>query len=179
MKKVVLLALSVICVSGLAFGQNVGSIDIFADPGLTVCNIVPPPAPFSVYVAQTNVGDGTTAVQFMLESPANFSSLGESSPYLTIGNSSTGVSVSFSACKSGTFLILTVTYFAAGVTPACDWMSVVADPSDPGVQYIDCSDNTIFVPSAGQARVNPDVTCMCSVPVNETTWGGIKALYQN
>jgi hypothetical protein len=27
--------------------------------------------------------------------------------------------------------------------------------------------------------VNPDVTCMCSVPVNETTWGGIKALYQN
>ena len=181
MKKVLLMTLSVICVSGLAYGQDVGSIDIFADPGLTSCNITTPPAGvFSAYIAHTHVGDGATAVQFKLDTPPTMINVGEIPSFqLTIGSTTTGVSISYSACKTGTFQILLVNYVPGGVTPPCSWISVVPDPSDPGIQFADCSSNTVYLPSAGQARVNPDGTCSCTVPVNETTWGGIKALYTN
>jgi hypothetical protein len=181
MKKVVLLTVAVMCVSGLAFGQNVGSIDIFSDVGLTDCNIVAPPAGvFPVWIAQTNVGGGVTAVQFKLNTPATITSVGEIPSFqLTLGNTTTGVSISYSACKTGTFLLLQINYLAQGPTAACEWITVAPEPSDPGIQFIDCNDNTIFLPSAGEARVNPDISCTCNVPVQETTWGGIKALYQN
>ena len=184
MRIVLLLTVAVICLPGLAMSQyNAGSIDIFSDAALTSCNItVPAVGPFSVYVAQTNVGDGTIACQFRMQRPSTFAHLGDIPSYpLTLGNSDAGVSVSFGRCLTGTFLILTCNYFASGVTPPCEWMTIVPDPnSSTGlVQFIGCDDERVTMDQAGEARLNPDGTCMCSVPVEETTWGGIKALYQD
>jgi len=182
MKKVLLLMVAVMCVSGLAYGQsNVGSIDIFSDANLTDCNITAPPAGvFPVWIAQTNVFDGTTAVQFALVTPSTMLNVGEiASFFLTLGNTTTGVSIAYGGCKTGTFLLLQINYLGQGATAPCELITVVRDPIKPGIQYIDCDENLIIVPQAGQARVNPDISCLCAVPVHETTWGGIKALYQN
>lgn len=180
MKRVLLLTVGVVCVFGSAFGQDVGSIDIFSDPGFSDCNITSVAAPFHVYVAHTNAVVGATAVQFLLEVPADLLYVGETSPYtLKIGTSISGVSISYSACKTGTFLLLDVS-FLGGSTPACALMSIVPGPGDDQVQVADCNSQSVFLPLAGQARVNDDGSCTCNyLPVAETTWGGIKALYQD
>jgi hypothetical protein len=187
MKKVLLLTLAVIGVSSLAYGQDVGSIDIFSDAAFTNCNIAAPPAgTFVVYVAQTHVGDGTTAVQFKIDHPPTFSVLAESSPFaLVLGDSDTGIAISYTTCQTGTFLILTITYLAEDVSAPCGLMTIAPDPDATGggdrIKFVDCNDNQHYdLTQAGQARVNPDVTCTCNyLPVQETTWGGIKALYQD
>jgi hypothetical protein len=55
-------------------------------------------------------------------------------------------------------------------------IGIVPAPNKPGVRAVDCAENSVII-TGGQARVNPDGTCQCAVPVNETTWGNIKALY--
>jgi hypothetical protein len=35
-----------------------------------------------------------------------------------------------------------------------------------------------MIGTGGQLIVNPAPGCQCSVPVEETTWGQVKALYQ-
>jgi hypothetical protein len=184
MKKILLLTMAVICVSSLAWGQSqVGSIDIFADAAHTSCNInAPDSGLLQVFIYHTNVITGVTASAFSIDHPATFIFLGEISPFtLKSGNSETGVSFAYEQCKTGTFLLLTVTYSLGGPTPACELMTIVGDPNQTtgGVEFSDCEPfpNRTSWEQAGQARVNPDLTCMCSVPVEETTWGGIKALY--
>lgn len=183
MRKVLLLTIAVMCVSSLAYGQaGHGSIDIFSDAGFTSCNITTPAAEaYTVYIAQTNVTNGTTACAFSIDKPAALLNLGETvpDPFLKIGNSDDGVSISYTLCLTGTFLVMSITYFGAAGT--CDLMTVVGDPTSTTgeVEFIDCDAIRSSIPQAGQARLNPDGTCTCDVPVQETTWGGIKALYDN
>jgi hypothetical protein len=184
MKKILLLTMAVICVSSLAYGQTqMGSIDIFADAAHTSCNITVPDADlFQVFVYHTNVITGSTASAWSIDHPATFTNVGEVSPFtLKVGNSDTGVSFSYEQCKTGTFLLLTVSYFGIAPTATCGLMTIIGDPNSTtgGVEIVDCAPfpGRTSWEQAGQARLNPDVTCMCSVPVEETTWGGIKALY--
>jgi hypothetical protein len=181
MRKVLLLTVAVVCLPVMALSQDVGSIDIFSDAGLTSCNITVPVGPFPVYIAQTNVVDGTIAVQFRVEAPATFTNVGDIPSFpLALGNTTDGISISFGACKSGTFLLVTTNYVAAA-TAACELMTIMPptnSPSTDKVKFQTCADQQVLKDQAGQARVNPDATCMCNVPVEETTWGGIKALYK-
>jgi hypothetical protein len=179
MKKVLLLALAVICVSSLAYGQNVGTIDIFGDAQLQSCNVTAA-GQFSIYVAQTNSG-GSTAVAFRIDRPATMLRLGDTPAFpLAIGDSDNGIGVVFNTCLTGTFLVLTVSYFDQG-TAGCEWMTILGDLSSTSqrIGIVDCDDIKWESDQAGQARVNPDGSCQCAVPVEETTWGGIKSLYQD
>ena len=60
-------------------------------------------------------------------------------------------------------------------------MSIIPDPSAPSgeIEGVDCMEpaNKTF-PTGGGGRINSDQTCDCNVPVEDTTWGGIKALYK-
>ena len=177
MKKVLLLTLAVICISSLAYSQNVGTIDIFGDGQLTTCNVTAGGL-FSVYVAHTNSG-GALASRFRIDHPATFNFLGDTPAFpLALGNSETGIAVSYNTCQTGTFLVLTVNYFDMG-TGTCEWMTILPDQTaaQPSVGIVDCDEVRWDSQQAGQARVNPDASCTCNVPVEETTWGGIKALY--
>ena len=180
MKKALLLALAVISVSSLAFGQPggpMGTIDIFSDPALTDCN-VSPAGQVTVYIGHTN-SSGATASAFRIDHPPTFLFLGEQQAQgLKIGSSETGVGLSYNTCLAGTFLILTVNYFDQG-TGICDWMTILGDQTHPSGQIalVDCDQNSVRYDQGGQARVNPDLSCTCNVPINETSWGRIKALY--
>ena len=191
MKRLLLLTVAVLCLSGLAFAQqDVGSIDIFSDGGYTSCNVTDAVGLVPVYIVHAHATNGATASQWKLELGAGMTmtSVGESSPYATkIGDSLNGVSIAYGSCQTNpNNLILTVNFFGQGTSTTCSLLSIVPDPAalTGMVEIVDClqppnGPNKITLQKGGQARVNPDGTCQCNVPVQETTWGGIKALYQD
>jgi len=177
MKRSVLIVLAFMLFASVAFAQN-GSIMIFSDLEGSNCNWADGgPAVQPVYVWHM-YSPGATASEWQLNGPASWSHLGDNSEFaLTIGTSISGVSVSYGACLSANFLLMTVNFFGSGIEAPCTLFGIVAAPGKPGIQVIDCSDGRAF-PPGGAGIVNSDGTCDCDVPVDETTWGGIKALYQ-
>jgi hypothetical protein len=112
--------------------------------------------------------------------PSTMMYLAESSPYLAIGNTQTGVAVAYLNCLSGSALLITVTYLITGFTPACELLSIVEDPAVVvgGVEITDCAFVSHYLTRGGQARINSDGSCDCNVATRQTSWGGIKALYR-
>ena len=171
MKRSVLIVLAIMLFASTAFAQ--GSIMVFSDPGATSCNFTYAPSGFApVYVFHMYT-PGSTASEWRLVLPAGFTHLGDISNFaLTIGASVNGTSVSYGACLQGNFMLMTVNALGAPTgTPACTLISIV------DVQSIGCASDRYF-PPGGAGVVNTDGSCDCDVPVDETTWGGIKALYQ-
>jgi hypothetical protein len=190
MKRILLLTVAVLCLAGLAFAQfsDVGSIDIFSDGAFTSCNITDAPAALvPVYIVHTHANEGAAASQWKLDmGNVVMTFVGSFSPYPTvIGAPLAGVSVAYGSCVSDPDnLIMTVNFFGTGTSPTCALMSIVPDPVALSgmVEIVDCTPEPngpfkVTLEKGGQARVNPDLTCDCTVPVRETTWGGIKALY--
>ena len=188
MKRILLLTVAVLCVAGLASAQqDVGSIDIFSDGAYTSCNVVDINGIVPVYIVHSHANDGAAASQWMLEIGGGVTmvSVGSSSPFPTaIGDPFTGISIAYGTCQTGNTLILTVNFFGSGTSATCSLMSIVPDPGALSglVEIVDClpepiGPNKVTIEKGGQARVNPDGTCNCTVPVQETTWGGINSLY--
>jgi len=175
----------------MAFAQA-GSVDIFSDVGLSNCNVVPPPAGiFSIYVAHTNFGG--SAVQFAVDYTGlsdNMMFLSETvtPPFLFIGTAATGISIAYGGCQSGTVMVLNISFFSQGqVIPECTYLTIEPDPNFvdnsgnayPAIASVECVTGDFLFPTGGVAIVNPvPGTCDCSTPVEESTWGGVKALYQ-
>jgi hypothetical protein len=176
MKRSVLIVLALMLVASMAFAQN-GSIMVFSDIGASDCNWSDAaPALQPVYIFHM-YSPGATGSEWMLTAPATWSHLGDQPDFaLVIGSSVAGASVSYETCLAGNFKLMTVNFFGSGLEGACTLFSIGAAPGKTGVQVIDCADGRGF-PPGGAGIVNSDGTCDCSVPVNETTWGGIKALY--
>jgi len=124
--------------------------------------------------------DGATASRFMLDvSATGWTYLGESWNIPTVvGTSITGVSAVYDACIAGTIYLAMVSFMGTSA-PVCTYIGIVADPLAPSgkIESIDCYGNELF-PTGGQAIVNSISSCRCSCPVEKTTWGGIKALYE-
>jgi hypothetical protein len=181
MKRSLLIAVVVLFGASMAFAQA-GSIGLFADDAGTSCNVTAPLGGiFYVYMFHLNT-TGATASLFMVEYPVGASYVADGvppgTPYLIIGNSNAGISVAYSRCETGSFWIATATMIGAGAA-TCSYMSVVPHPNATSgeIEAVDCESYRMY-PTGGQAVVNGDGTCDCAVPVNDKTWGGIKALYQ-
>ena len=182
MKRLVLIALFLVSVSGMAFAQMPGSIGVFADNGATNCNITDMGSLVTVHLAHVYT-DGSTASQFKLDiGTTGWMHLGDNIVFPTkIGTSITGLSVGYGSCLSGAVVYIGgVNFFGTNAAP-CTYIRIVGDPTAPTgeIEAVDCNipQNKIF-PTGGTAIVNPTMDCECNVPVNDSTWGGIKALYQ-
>jgi hypothetical protein len=180
-----LLVVVLLSVSSLAFAQyNPGSLDVYSDVGQTSCNFTD--AGFlSVFIFHTHT-DGATAARFALELPESgtYTLLGDLWQFQTIiGNTRDGVSIGYGNCVGQTSDVYLgqANYATAGPSAACGLITVVPDPTATSglVEFVDCAAPAEFayISVGGQGRVNSDGTCDCTVPVQETTWGGIKALY--
>ncbi|MFH1754418.1 MAG: hypothetical protein ABIA59_01835 [Candidatus Latescibacterota bacterium] len=133
---------------------------------------------------------GATASQFMV-SPAyipNLTYLGETSPFdVVIGNSKTGIAISYGACLTAPILLLEIWYFGIGLSEPCSIVSVQPSPSAPSgnIEVADCSvpPNVLFATGADLV-INPDPfcswwECFCDPdPVEQRSWGQIKSLYR-
>jgi len=181
---VVLVAI-VVLLAGAAFAQMPGgTVALFADPYGADCNLWDVvPALVNVYVVHIWHG-GATTVQFSAPNPpcSQMTYLSDTQVMpMTLGNSQTGVSIGYGGCRPAPTHVLTINYFSMALTGPCCRYPVLPDPTVASGQ-IEVSDCMYILNYAtgGRAIINSDQTCPCNypVPVEETTWGQIKALYQ-
>ena len=184
MKKFVLTILAIAVAASPALAQ-VGDISAYADGAGTSCNIVDTaPGIITVNILHKHTVGGTAsqwAVVLGGGATLTFTGLQAAPGMLMLGAPPTDVSISYGGCVVGDFLIATVGYFGAGTSPACSFISFAAAPTSPipgEVAMVECDFETLSVVPTGQANINPNASCQCDVAVNETTWGGIKALYR-
>jgi hypothetical protein len=76
----------------------------------------------------------------------------------------------------GTFTIDAVTMSWSGTSAACSYFRLGPDPTR-GRVVVFC--NPASVPfDAGEAIVNANGSCPCTVATRQSTWGSVKALYR-
>jgi hypothetical protein len=180
MKRSVLIAIALISIASLAFAQA-GSIGLFADPGGTACTFTDTGSLVQVYYFHLNV-PGATASQWRLDlGGLPWVHLGDTMNFPTvIGTSIGGISIGYGGCFPAP-IALGVSNFFGSVAPTCSMISIVADPASLSgeIEGVDCGTPALKVfPTGGSGYVNADASCECNIPVEETTWGGVKALYQ-
>jgi len=175
MKRSVLIVLALMLTASMAFAQN-GSIAVFSDAGGSSCNFADGGSLVQVHIFHVN-SPGATASEWKLDvSQVAWTHLGDTKDFdLVIGTSITGCAVSYESCLTGSFRLMAVNFFGSNAE-ACALIGIVASPGKAGVRAVDCNETSLLIPG-GQGRVNPDGTCQCTTPVEETTWGGIKAQY--
>ena len=175
MKRTLLIGVCIVFCASMAFVQN-GSIAVFSDLGGSDCNFVDAGSLVQVQIFHVST-PGATASEWMLDvTQVNWSHLGDTADFaLVIGKSTTGASISYEACLVGNVKLMIVNFFGSNAAP-CGLIGIVAAPGKAGVRSVDCDENSLLI-TGGEGRVNSDGTCTCAVPVNETTWGSIKSLY--
>jgi hypothetical protein len=173
----------IMLVAGLVFAQP-GVIQIAADQGVTTCDVTDVAGLVTVYVFHINT-IGSTASQFKILPSAGvtMTHLADNSAFLTIGNSQTGIAIAYQACFTGPLEILSMSYLGSGTSVACSDLTVVEDPTanPPGLFVTDCaSPPNKLIGLGSTAIINDDGGCPCPdiVPVEETSWGQIKAIYR-
>lgn len=186
MKKFVLTILAIMVAASPAFAQF-GDISAYSDEAGTSCSIADAGAGIRDVFLLLKHTSGATALKFVLQQGTggtlSYVSDAVVAGFLSIGNSQSGIEVAFPTCQVGDVYFMKVTYFGAGTSAPCSYINVLeaADSPNPGeVIIVDCTTpfGNVQNVARGQAIINPDGTCQCDVPVNERTWGSIKALYR-
>lgn len=179
-----LLIVSVLMLVASMVSAQPGTILLTSDPAYTSCELTDGAGLVNLYVFHINT-NGSTGSQFKIEASAGMlmTYLAESTTYLKIGVSHSGVAVAYQACYTGPLQILSIQYLASGLSTACATFTVVPDPTAtvPGLYVTDCADPpNLLTGLSSTAVVNNDGSCPCPpiVPVEETSWGQIKAIYK-
>jgi len=178
-----LLVITALLVAGSGFAQP-GMIALYSDLAFTDCFLVDgAPGLVSVFAVH-NFTDGATASQFAIAENHAMSYLAYASAHqVNVGNDPrVGVAVTYDAgCSVGPILLGTISYFANGLSPLCSDIAVVPDPvaASGQIEGVDCFFNSTF-PFSERLLINGDGTCFCGpLPATEeSTWGGVKALYR-
>ena len=178
MKRSLSVALALLFCVSTSFAQWLpGLINPYADEAGTACNIVDDGGLVQVHMLHVATY-GVTASQFKLDvSATNWIWLGDSLSFvLSLGTSVDGVALTYQECLAES-IHLGVANFVGSCAPPCTEISIVPAPGEVKVRASGCRSET-FYPAGGIVYINPDLTCQCSVPVHETTWGQIKSLYR-
>jgi hypothetical protein len=182
MKKLLLIAIVLLVAANVAVAQIGGNLAVYSDVNALSCDLNDIGVTICEYYVIHMLTPGVTASQFKIDTNHQGFFLTEISPFpVVIGDSRNGIIIAYGACLSGQIHLLTMTYLCQGLTPPCGYMSVVGHPTanPPGLLAVDC--NHVSVPAQGYTSyINNDGSCSCTspIPVQETTWGGVKALYQ-
>jgi len=167
-------------------GGNAGSVMLYGDPAFTSCAITdldPGGGLISVYVVH-EFHSGASGIQFSAPVPGCWTGaiyLADTNAFpLVIGDTQTGMAVSYGGCLPGPILITTVLIFGQGQAGECCEYLVLPDPraASGQVEGVDCAFHLTY-PNSGLAVVNPNPSCPCGhlVSVETKTWGAVKALY--
>jgi hypothetical protein len=181
MKKLILAAIVLLVVANVAVAQLGGNIAVYADINALSCDLTDIAVTVCDYYVIHMLTPGVTASQFKIDTNHQGAFLSEFSPFLFMGDSRNGITIAYGQCLTGPIHLLTMTYLCQGLTPPCGYMSVVSHPNGrpPGLIAVDC--NETIVPVQGYTSyINNDGSCPCvsPIPIQETTWGRVKALYQ-
>lgn len=96
-----------------------------------------------------------------------------------VGTSPDGMTIGYQACRTGDVPVLRITYQLFGTSSPCSSLQVAAYPDIGFIETSNCSFE-IFMVEGGSIVVNADDSCPCQmpVPVKQTTWGAVKAIYR-
>jgi len=181
MRRILLLAVIVIGVSSMAAAQQ-GNLGIFVDPSGSSCRMTDS-GEFNVYVVHVGAEGGAMGSSFRVAPSSGVTAVWifESSAYTKTGVSQTGVTLSYNACETGTFVVLHMIYTGDGSTPACEQLQILPNPLDAEptmVRVDDCAAQPQLIESGYSGYFGgDDQACSCAVPVVQRSWGAIKALY--
>ena len=182
---------ALVCAWSPAWSQTGGKIVLAGSSDGSTCSIVESgPAVVAVHVVVLDVV-GLSGIQFAAPKPDCWTdatwSYEEVPVPVFIGNTQDpvqGLSVAFGDCLDAPVHVATIYFFSLGNgAPCCSYPVVKATgdlhPEIDGPIVVMCSDpmNVAGVPV--DVVINPDQSCPCLSPVSaeETTWGGVKALY--
>lgn len=171
------LCLIVVPEAVLAFGR----LEIYADPALSHCSLSDNSSRLvNIYVAESTPY-GATGLRFRIAESPGFTGiwLNETSPFATVGNSRTDLSIGFGICEVGQFTVLNMQYQLFG-TSACSTLSIapangISEPICTGCVFSE-------LPCIGymSLHVNCDGSFDCNPVATEvSTWGSVKALYRD
>ena len=181
--------ITIVCCFSSSGGAQTGQIIVYSDTSSTT-NWPGPCAIFAghgeyieIYVVHDNA-HGVKGSSFKLGEMSGLILIYtyESSQFAKTGDASTGVTIDYGGCSSGSFLILSVVY---GIfdAPTCSSLDVLPHQNSAtgNVEIINCADNVVAGEWYG-VIFNPhdpcDPWCWGIAPVHETSWGRVKALYE-
>ena len=174
----------------LAFSFNIASaqtpfVAVYFDQQLQVeSSTCPSAAPGTVsqqlYVAALNFNAFITGIEFQVNYPPELQFLGDVYPHvgIPVGNTAVGLRYGFTLAQNGNSAILvavaTVIWQCRNCQGGLSDVPVLVGPHPLSglLQATSFPDPEVTIPGVGlTALICP------TVPVEETTWGGIKALY--
>lgn len=189
--KPLLVTIAALCAGwGAALAQAPGgTVALYSDEAYTDCTLPDTVSTArSVYVVHKNTA-GATSVQFRVVTGGEFTGVyvGHTTPFSNVlGDPLSGFTVGYDACLSSDILITAMTWSCSGDSPPCAWLEVVAASGQSGatVQTVDCT-GTPLAGDGAVMSVNPltgvclgPTGCIKPLPVDQTTWGHVKALYR-
>jgi hypothetical protein len=188
MKKILILALAVIFYAVPSFAQG-GLIGVYLDTWGEICDIddcdLGTTTILEVQIVH-KLAPCATASQFMVVTSSGFTGtyLGEEvpDPFGGFGNSRYGIAIAYGDQYSSPIHILIIRYLIYGTSAPNSYIEVVADPDESrGIIMTDCNNPPLVHPAlGGRAYVNGDGTFSCTTtPIQDASWGQIKALYRN
>ncbi len=183
MKRIALLAVCLVALAAPAFAQinpQVGDISMYSDDQGSNCNITANGggAFLQPYMIQKfSNGGGCTGIRFKITVPTGMSIVGFSTQYVPVGSVAGDLSIAYGICQSTQFVVGQLQVLSLTASPACSYVSVVAADNFANPIATDCLFGEYPI-KTGQAIVNADGSCPCSVATEPTSWGKVKALYR-
>ena len=157
------------------------TIALYEEPYSEVC--AKPSFPYqinNVYVVHT-MSSGATGSSWRIDNTSGMIGVGSSCGQLTIdGDAFTGISIQYGGCLTGTFMICQLSLFnvSTGPIPDCYQLNVRGYPGDVPL-VTDCN-NSVNAATGGFFTFDIEgKQCWdCTTPVENHTWGRVKALYR-
>ncbi len=192
--KTLLAAVIFVCLSASsgAFGQP-GSIGVFADSWGTNCSLVATTPGVIQYFVVHVYTSGAVGCEYRAPKPTCFNGtwLSDLNAFpVTIGNSQTGIASGYGTCRASPIVVQTIQYYVAGPTPncCCYYIYPYPDEDPPGIYMVDCADH-LLAAREFISIINATSWCFCGdspfpcinerIPVTDTTWGRLKAVYSD
>jgi hypothetical protein len=164
-----------------ASAASAAVIGVFGENQGLTCYLVPTPGLVNIYILE-KYSVGSLASEFKVDDQSGMTHIADvtTSPFLTIGDYRTGISVAYTDCVVGDFVIATMTYFYSGtpVLTCSNHLDIVEDPTPapPVLGVVDCGYN--LLPAHGEGLSLGGPACgACQFAVKTGTWGSVKALY--
>jgi len=184
MKKVLIVVFAVaIGLSGVANAQT-PHVAVYFDHGLQYQQADCPGAPIgtvsqTLYVVANNFGLWLNGIEFQIFYPTQLMFLGDEliGDAISIGNSAAGIGIAFptpvEAFVQAKVLKVTVLWMCNSCNPDIEYpMVVMPYPGQPWVRAVEWPNLNVHIGIGFTSLV-------CSTtPVQETTWGQVKALYR-
>jgi hypothetical protein len=179
MKKLGLTALLLATAAGPVLAAH--SIGIYADELAQSCEISDPGGGVqkTFYIVHTNEDLGVIGSAWQLQWDPGMTMVwvgDDATPLFKVGDAMNGAQISYTQCTTGTFKIDSVTMLSFGTSAPCSYLRLGPHPTQ-GRVMVDCGFR--YMPfTSGEAIVNANGTCACTVATEPTTWGTVKALYR-